>query len=212
MTRAPLARHGYDRQSLCLRMTSHSTALLTNNSDWLNPTSRDGIASDSFSVFTRVFVCTEIHLRVCLCGSGDISISSVFQYRGGIMAPTSLLLTFCSTGTHTHICRRAYSHTHTRARTSFPILISHSTSHRGLTDDSTRQAGGTKEVQSEAFWDGRGSKGIPLYLIGRRAQREEDRVHVPLLGGCGQLDLNTSGPDAEAAMQGCVMTSSIRRR
>ena len=99
-------------------------------------------------------------------------------WGGDIMTPTGLLLTFCSTGTHTHtnypsileththiyVDRRTRTHTHT----SYPILISHSSSHRGLTDDSLRRTGGVREVQSEGFFgDGRGFKGIPLFLIGR---------------------------------------------
>lgn len=102
--------------------------------------------------------------------------------------------------THTHICRRARTHT------SSPILISHSSSHQGLTDDSPRRTGGVKEVQSEAFWDGRGFEGIPLLLIGRRARGGGSCMYVceacsNAFGGCVEVDLNTSGGDAEAALR-----------
>lgn len=69
--------------------------------------------------------------------------------------------------THTHTYMQASTHTHTR--TSSPILISHSSSHRGLTDDSPRRAGGGAGGAVGGFWDGRGFRGIPPALIGRRA-------------------------------------------
>lgn len=123
-----------------------------------------------------------------MCAAAVTSLLAQFSraWGGDIMAPTGLLLTFCSAGTHTHklslnhthVCRRARTHT------SSPILISHSSSHRGLTDDSPRRAGGVKEVQSEGFRDGRGLEGIPLLLIGRRAHRGEVGVRARSLFEC----------------------------
>lgn len=112
--------------------------------------------------------------------------------------------------THTHICRRAHTHT------SSPILISHSSSHRGLTDDSPRRAGGVKEVQSEAFGMGGDSWGfLSFWLAGGLT---EGRWMHESLFECFWRVWGT-GPEhiwsrfrCRSCNAGSVMTSPIRRR
>lgn len=111
----------------------------------------------AFRLHTDNMVC------VCVRASGDISISSVLPRRGRHYGSHRHLidLLFCW---DTHPNCLSIIERHTRPP---PILISHSSSHRQLTDASPRRTGGVKEAQAEGFGMGVGlHEGIPLFLIG----------------------------------------------